>query len=172
VTSASVEAIFRALNEAGVRYLVAGGLAVVAHGYQRFTNDVDLVIHLERENVLRALQALKALGYKPVVAAVRLEDLADPQQRENWIAEKNAMVFQLYSDQHRLTPIDIFIKEPFAFERAARDAHYDVIADLRIPFVGLEDLLQMKRSAGRPQDVADVDELERIARDRARGFKR
>jgi len=40
---ASLEAIVRALNGAGVRYLVAGGLAVGAHGYPRATMDVDLV---------------------------------------------------------------------------------------------------------------------------------
>ena len=33
----SVEAIVCALNEAGVRYLIVGGMAVVAHGYMRFT---------------------------------------------------------------------------------------------------------------------------------------
>lgn len=43
---ASFEAIVRALNDAGVRYLVAGGLAVNAHGYLRFTKDVDFVVQL------------------------------------------------------------------------------------------------------------------------------
>lgn len=40
----SFEAIVRTLNEAGIRYLVAGGLAVSAHGYLRFTKDADFVI--------------------------------------------------------------------------------------------------------------------------------
>ncbi len=39
---ASLEAIVRALNEGSVRYLIAGGLAVNAHGYVRLTQDVDL----------------------------------------------------------------------------------------------------------------------------------
>lgn len=47
----SFEAIADALEKAGVRYLVAGGLAVNAHGYLRFTKDVDLVIQLEAENL-------------------------------------------------------------------------------------------------------------------------
>jgi len=47
VTKRSVEAIVDALNAAGVRYLIAGGLAVVAHGYVRFTADVDLILDLE-----------------------------------------------------------------------------------------------------------------------------
>jgi hypothetical protein len=41
---ASFEALTAALADAGVRYLVAGGLAVNAHGYQRFTKDVGVVI--------------------------------------------------------------------------------------------------------------------------------
>lgn len=43
----SVEAIVRALNDAGVRYLIAGGVAVVAHGYVRFTADLDVILDLE-----------------------------------------------------------------------------------------------------------------------------
>jgi predicted nucleotidyltransferase len=43
----SIEAIVRALNDEVVQYIVVGGLAVNAHGYERFTQDVDLVIGLE-----------------------------------------------------------------------------------------------------------------------------
>jgi hypothetical protein len=52
-----VRTILSALNDANVRYLIVGGLAVVAHGYVRFTQDIDLVVQLERENVLRAMNA-------------------------------------------------------------------------------------------------------------------
>jgi hypothetical protein len=46
----SVETIMEALNHAGVRYLVVGGLAVVAHGVVRFTADIDLVLDPEPES--------------------------------------------------------------------------------------------------------------------------
>lgn len=49
-----LEQIFGALNEAQVRYLVVGGLAVIAHGYVRYTNDLDLVIQLDEPNARRA----------------------------------------------------------------------------------------------------------------------
>jgi hypothetical protein len=62
-----VRTILRALNDANVRYLIVGGLAVVAHGYVRFTQDIDLVVQLERENVLRAMNALTAIGYRPLI---------------------------------------------------------------------------------------------------------
>jgi len=49
VEKRSVEAIIGALNAARVRYLVAGGLAVVAHGYVRFTADIDQLRALRGE---------------------------------------------------------------------------------------------------------------------------
>jgi hypothetical protein len=54
----SFEALAAALQDAGVRYLVAGGLAVGAHGYLRFTKDVDIVIQLIPDNIARAFSAL------------------------------------------------------------------------------------------------------------------
>ena len=53
--------ICRALNEAGARYLLIGGLAVVAHGAGRFTKDIDLLIDDSPENVARVKQALAVL---------------------------------------------------------------------------------------------------------------
>jgi hypothetical protein len=61
----SFEAIVRALNGAGVRYLIAGGLAVNAHGYLRFTKDADFIIQLIPDNIARAFAALGTLGYTP-----------------------------------------------------------------------------------------------------------
>ena len=53
----SLEDIFRALQEAEARYLVVGGLAVIAHGYVRLTKDIDLVLDLSSEALPRALNA-------------------------------------------------------------------------------------------------------------------
>ncbi len=59
---ASFESIVRALNEAGVRYLIAGGLAVNAHGYLRFTNDIDFVIQLIPDNIIGPLPHSRRLA--------------------------------------------------------------------------------------------------------------
>ena len=50
----TLECIFRGLAEHGVRYLVAAGVAVNVHGYQRATQDLGLVVQLDRDNVLGA----------------------------------------------------------------------------------------------------------------------
>lgn len=156
---ASFESIVRALVQAEVRYLVAGGLAVNAHGYLRFTKDADLVLALERDNVERAMTALENLGYRPSVP-VKIGEFADPERRREWVAQKNMQVFQLVSDTHRETPIDIFVEEPFPFEDEYRNAlikpFYD---DLEVPFVSLATLIRMKEAAGREQDRIDVVHL-------------
>jgi len=159
----SVDAVLRGLAGGGVRYLIAGGLAVVAHGHVRFTKDIDLVLSLDGENTRRAIVVLKALGYRPVVAALRIEDFTDAAQRRLWIEEKGAKVFSLSSEDHRLTPIDIFVEEPFDFEEAdARALSLEYAPGLCVRFVSRDDLVAMKRLAGRPQDVLDIEALERL----------
>ena len=78
----SFEALATALEAAGVRYLVAGGLAVGAHGYLRFTKDIDIVIQLIPDNIERTFAALASLGYEPIADPLRLTDHVDPQEGE------------------------------------------------------------------------------------------
>jgi hypothetical protein len=150
------------LNDAQVQYLIVGGLAVIAHGYERFTNDVDLVIGLEQDNICRGLRALMAIGYCMRIP-VTPEQFADPVLRESWRREKDMTVLQLWSDAHHRTPVDVFVYEPFDFSREYELARREQVAgDDTAPVVRLETLLSMKRAAARPQDLADIADLERI----------
>ncbi|HBL16939.1 MAG TPA: hypothetical protein DD417_09395 [Elusimicrobia bacterium] len=145
----SVESIVRALNDAPARYLIAGGLAVVAHGYVRFTADLDLILDLEESSLRRALAALAGLGYRPR-APVPIEDFADRAKRESWVREKGLKVFSLSSPQHPATEIDVFVEVPFDFGTAyAAASRQDLAPGVSALFVGLADLLRMKRAAGR-----------------------
>ncbi|OGA08064.1 MAG: hypothetical protein A3D95_13175 [Betaproteobacteria bacterium RIFCSPHIGHO2_12_FULL_69_13] len=158
---ASFEAIAAALRDAGVRYLVAGGLAVNAHGYVRFTKDVDFVIQLVPDNIRRAFAALATLGYQPLVP-IRADQFADAAQRERWIAEKGMQVLQFWSDAHRETPIDLFVREPFPFEEEyARALVKPLQGRIEVRFVSLATLIAMKETVGRAQDRIDAEELRR-----------
>jgi hypothetical protein len=158
----SVEAIVRALNEAQVRYLIVGGLAVVAHGYPRLTVDVDLVIDLSEVNLRSAMNAFERLGFKPK-APVKLEQFADRSQRESWVHEKNMLVFRIYSDRFPGTDVDIFPTMPFDFERAYADSQrFELAVGATMPVVGVNDLINMKEQAGRPKDLEDVRVLRRL----------
>jgi len=159
----SIEAIVEALNDGRVEYLIVGGLAVNAHGYERLTRDLDLVIGLESANISRGLRALMAIGYAPSIP-VTAEEFADAANREMWRRDKNMLVLKLWSDAHRRTPIDVFVYEPFDFSAEfARAARMEVAEGLAAPFVTRETLIEMKRLASRPQDLADIAALEEVA---------
>ena len=158
----SIEAIVRALNDAGVRYLIVGGLAVMAHGYTRATEDMDLVLDLGEENLRRAMTALAGLGYRPTVP-VAMEQFADARLRRQWFEEKGMLVFNLCSDAHETVEIDLFVEDPFDFEKAyAAAVRDDVVPGVPATFVGLNELLFLKRRAGRPQDLADIANLQAV----------
>ena len=159
----SIETIVRALNAAKAQYLIVGGLAVNAHGYERFTRDVDLVIGLQRENILRALRALQAIGYNMRIP-VTPEQFADPALRDQWRREKNMVMLQLWSDSHRRTPIDIFVYEPFDFAKElARALRLPVFGSEIAPIVSYAALLKLKKTAGRSQDLTDIEKLRKLA---------
>jgi hypothetical protein len=158
----SVEAIVSALNNADVKYLVVGGVAVNAHGYERATRDLDLVIGLAPENIIRGLNALRAIGYNFSIP-VTPEDFANPELRERWRKDKQMVVLRLWSDEHRRTPVDVFVYEPFVFETEYQQARWEAVnANVKAPILRYDTLITMKRAAGRPQDLADIDDLQKI----------
>ncbi len=164
----SFETIALALNDAEVRYLVAGGLAVNAHGHLRLTNDVDLVVKLDRANVRAAWSVLEDLGYRPTVP-VRVDEFADSATRERWIREKGMQVLPFWSDRHRETPVNVFAAEPFDFDAEYAKAYSaELSPDFSVRLVRIETLMRMKQKAGRPMDMDDVQHLRWILEDRER----
>ncbi len=141
------DTIFAVLQRTGLRYVVVGGVAVNLHGYQRFTKDVDLVIELVADRTLKALQALEAIGYKPAVP-VELADFADPATREAWARDKGMMVFQMYSDQARVS-IDIFVQYPLDFEELWTQGTKVELPGASLRIASIDHLILMKRKASR-----------------------
>lgn len=154
----SFEAIMQALNRAGVRSILVGGMAVVSHGHGRMTNDLDLVVDLQPDNVFALFSALATLGYHPLVP-VTAEGFADPATRSAWIDEKNMTVLNFHSDRYRATPIDVFVTEPFDFEETYAKAVVADVNGVEVRIVDLATLIVMKEAAGRPVDLDDVRQL-------------
>ena len=158
----SVETIVKALNDAEVKYLIVGGLAVNAHGYERLTVDVDLVIGLQAENIIRAFHALNAIDYHPSIP-ITPEDFANSTLRETWRKEKQMLVLKLWSDAHRRTPIAVFVYEPFDFVREHAAAKWEtVIGDVKAPVISYQTLLAMKHEAARDKDLLDIRALRKL----------
>jgi hypothetical protein len=159
---ASLEAIFCALQEAQARYLVVGGLAVMAHGYRRFTEDLDLVLDLSPDSLSRALAALEGLGYHPMITAP-IRDFANPTLRRDWKENRNMKVFSLVSDRYRDVTIDIFTEEPFSFaEEYGRSEVREIASNVTAFVVSVPALIALKLKADRHKDRDDVDKLRKL----------
>jgi hypothetical protein len=167
---ASFEAIVHALNSAGVQFIVVGGVAVNAHGYLRFTKDVDLVIRLSEHDIISAVRALQEIDYRPS-NPITAEDFANPALREAWRREKGMLVLKMWSDRHRETPLDIFVYEPFDFEAEYGRALYNQ-DDIPARFASIQALIAMKEPVGRTQDLLDIEKLRLIEDSNASASRR
>lgn len=155
------EIVFAALEQRRVRYLVVGGVAVVLHGYPRFTADLDLLVALDPANASAAMEALVSLGYRPRAPVAAME-FADPEKRRVWIEEKGLVVFSLWSPERPATEIDVFVAEPFPFEPAFERATRVSLGPLVVRVAAIPDLIQLKEQAGRPKDHDDIEKLRAI----------
>lgn len=164
MTLAALEAVFTALNTARVHYLVVGGVAVNAHGYQRMTQDLDLALDLATANVQAALNGLAALGYRPLLP-VPIAGFADPEQRNSWIRDKNLEAFSLVSPQFPRLTVDLLARIPFDFTAEwSRADRVQLSPGLEMPLLGIDALIAMKEAAGRRRDLDDAEQLRAIRR--------
>ena len=155
------EPIFTGLNDASIRYVVVGGLAVVLHGHARLTADIDLVIDLETTHVKRTLATLTQLGLRPRLP-VTADLFADPAVRQTWIRERKMRVFSLFDPSDPLRTVDLFSEHPIEFEALWGRSVLVEIARTSIRIASIPDLIALKTIAGRPQDLADIEQLKRI----------
>lgn len=147
--------LFSSLNDKGVRYLVAGGIAVNLYGIERATADIDIVLDLSKENLFRFIDAAKYIGLRPK-APVKLEDFTDEEKRRGWVNDKGMTVFSLFDRKNPYFLLDVFVEEPFDFAEVYKRREKIRFGNRTIPLVPIKDLIVMKEKSSRPQDRADV----------------
>jgi len=144
--------------------MVAGGVAVNLYGIERATADVDIVLKLDRRNLLRFVEVVKKLGLRPKVP-VRPEDFIDEGKRKHWLTNKGMRVFSLYDPKNPFFILDVFVEIPFDFDGVYKRRKKIRFENTIIPVVPIKELIQMKQQTSRPQDRADVFYLKRIMED-------
>lgn len=153
--------LIKMLSDAKVDYVVVGGLAVALHGYQRLTMDVDVVLGMTSENLMRFIDAAKNAGLLPVIP-VNIETLANPQQIEQWHREKGLLAFGLRHPDAMATVIDILVHPVVSYDALRRDAKLVSIGKLEVPIASIDHLIAMKEGTGRSKDQIDIAELRKI----------
>lgn len=138
--------LLAAFADAEVKYLVIGGYAVGLHDRPRTTKDLDLFLEPTNENLQRAARALGEFGAPRSV----VDDLvgAAPDEIVWWGNPP------LRIDFLQAVPGLDFAS---AFQRRSEVE----VNGIRIHVVGLTDLIEAKRAAGRPQDLVDAERLEK-----------
>lgn len=156
--------LFKALKTHNIDYLLIGGLAMNLHGVPRMTMDVDLVIALDAGNIAKLASCAKELGLYPNVP-VSLEDLADANKRDALLAEKNLIALSLISNTPATPTVDIVIHHPLDFKKAFSKAVQRDISGTPVMLACIEDMIALKKAAGRAQDLSDITHLERFLHD-------
>lgn len=157
------ENFFRTLNESGLKYLVAGGIAVNLHGFARATGDLDILISMTDEETKKFVGVVKKLGLVPRLP-VKIDDFADKTKRDEWIQEKNMKVFSVYNPENPMEHIDVMVCEVINFDEAYHNRVVMQSRDLKIPVVSIPDLVKMKQVAGRERDLIDIKALKHLER--------
>lgn len=138
--------LLQELLDAGVSFIVVGGYAAIAHGLTRATDDLDIWINPTLDNARRTLQVLRAFGVS--TEGWTAETIADPYSFVR-VGEGSGRKVDIMASAGGELP---FVKAwPNRFETE--------FFGLPVPFLGLRDLLHVKRAIGRHKDLADVESL-------------
>jgi len=142
----------------GVRYVTIGGIAVQSYGHARTTLDVDVFAAADEDNLKRLARALRDLDARLYGVDAELLGI-DPTDPRHLATGAN---FTLVSNAGR---VDVFIDSQYLTggtpweEVNNRSVIIDLPDGTAIPVAGLDDLIQMKRLAGRPRDLDDIAAL-------------
>ncbi len=138
----------RAINAAEVDYLVVGGYAVILHGYNRTTGDLDVWVRKSSDNYQRLLKAFDQFG-------MSIFDMTE----ENFLHNPTLDVFSF-----GVPPVSIDLMtetKGLNFDEAFKQAQWFEFEDLNIRVVQFQDLLNAKAAANRPKDREDIQQLQR-----------
>lgn len=150
------------LAKQNVKFVVCGGIACVLHGVNRVTLDIDILADMDKINLEKIIEIAGAYGLKPRIPEP-VRNFLDENKRQEWIDEKNALVYTFFSDDGKVQ-LDIFLKYPFSYEEAFKNADKIEYRNSDIYITSIEDLLSAKKSVSPPRhkDLQDIEELEKI----------
>ncbi len=155
------EVIFRACQKRKIKYLVIGGVAVNLYGYYRGTADLDLMISLDKRNLTKFMEMLFSMGFRPKIP-VSMQEMSDPKKIQKWIEEKNMKVLSVYNPQNEMMHIDIMVLDLLDFGAAYKRRKVLEEGDLKVSVLSIDDLITIKKIAGRKRDKMDIMALEKI----------
>ena len=150
------------LHDHHVDFVIVGGVAAALHGGTRVTFDLDVVPSLASPSWEAAVDLLWSLGARPRIPE-SLASIRDVEQVRRWRREKGMLALNFRAPDGSVD-VDLLVSESDQFD-ALRARAVAVTLDRRTFLVAsIDDLIAMKRRAGRPQDLLDIAQLQDIQR--------
>ena len=150
--------IFSELQKSGVKYLVVGGVAVNLYGYSRLTGDIDILLMLNPVNLLKMERIMKHLGYVERLP-VKLYELRNKNRVKKWLKEKGMTAYTFISSKKPQLDIDILAGHSLDFNKYYKKRTVIEAWGIRLPIIACNDLMVMKKKAGREKDLLDLKAL-------------
>jgi predicted nucleotidyltransferase len=149
--------MLRRLDAAGVDFVVVGGIAAVAHGSPQFTRDLDIVFANDEANLQRLGRVLVDLNAKLLGVTEDVPFVPDARTL------KRVRLLTLDTDEGRL---DVMVQPDGSkgYDQLRAGSIEAVVEGAAVRVAGLDDLIAMKKAAGRPKDRVHVEELQAIKR--------
>lgn len=153
-------ALLEGLAAHRVDCVVVGGLAVHTHGYLRGTVDLDIIPRPDLANLSRLGEMLAAVGAR-LRRTAQPVDVTDPH-----LLRRSGFV-PLMTDHGRFDILNISSTAgaPKGYDELRERALELGLGGIPVVVVGLDDLIRMKRAAGREQDLADIRALTALDED-------
>jgi Nucleotidyl transferase AbiEii toxin, Type IV TA system len=150
-------ALIQALVDGGVDFVIVGGVAVVLQAMPRFTKDLDICYGTAQDN-------LEALGRVLVGLAARLRGI--PETVPFVPDGRSLHQTQILCLTTPAGDIDLLVNPEGSpgYETLRERASVMELSGRSVRVASIADMLAMKRAAGRPQDLIDIESLE-VARE-------
>lgn len=142
-----------AFDKCRLKYAVVGGYGLALHGLVRATMDVDLVLSLTLADFELAEQTLKKIGLQSRLP-VRAQDII--KMRKEYIENRNLIAWSFVDYKNPSRQVDILITKDLRKMKIKKVS----VGNRKILVATLEEILKMKKEAGRPQDLIDIENIE------------
>lgn len=145
------------------RIHLGGGVAIVLHGIERMTLDLDIALNLTQANVDTFLEVMDENSMIPRVP-VSGNALSDPTAVEHMIKEKNTVVFSFIDPDEPLKQVDVFLRAELQYNVLEKDSMVCEFEGREVRVISPGELLQLKKAIDPPRskDVFDIAELRNL----------